>query len=291
MSDSPAHPRRSRRRAVGSAGLGGGAARRPEHLTGLADVSAAAALLLAAIDRMTEEVAEKERLLNLKSVLAEEVQHRVRNNLQLIYGMLIERLNDAGEDDGKRGLLAIARRVSSLAQVYDDLLGDETTRTTDFGGYVRSVCANLAEIQAIPTGGVTLTCENETLPLELDTVTALGLVVTELVANGYDHAFPEGTGTIAVSVRRVVGRPDVAEMIVADTGFGFPMATEGKRHGLAMVRRLVEQARGTAERVFDNGTVWTIRFPVLPTVAPIVVPIKVPIRVPDAVATVVPIVD
>ncbi len=170
----------------------------------------------------------------------------------------------ARDDDGKRGLLAITRRVSTLAQVYDHLLGTEMTRTTDFGGYVTSLCFDLAEIQASPAGGVRLVCDAAPLPLGLDTVTALGLIVTELVANGYDHALPEGSGTIAVSVRRDAGD---AVMTIADSGPGFAPATEGKRHGLGLVRRLAEQVRGTAKRAFDRGTVWTIRFPVAPTEA------------------------
>ncbi len=245
-----------------------------DFLTGFANVLAEAvataarnALLRATIDRMATEVEEKERLLDQKKVLAEELQHRVRNNLQLIYGMLIKQLKDTRDDEGKRGLLAIARRVSTLAQVYDHLLGNEMTRTTDFGSYVKSLCFNLAEIQSIPADRVMLTCDCDPLLLELDTVTALGLVVTELVANGYDHAFPEGTGEIAVSVRRAADDADVAVMTIADSGPGFVTAPESKRHGLGLVRRLVEQLRGTATRAFDHGTVWTIRFPVAPAIA------------------------
>ncbi len=225
------------------------------------------ARLRATVDRMAREVAEKERLLDQKKALAEELQHRVRNNLQLIYGMLINQSKDPGGGDGKRGLLAIARRVSTLAQVYDHLLGDEMTRTTDFGGYVTSLCFNLAEIQASPAGGVRLVCDSDPMLLELDTVTALGLIVTELVANGYDHAFPEGAGTIAVSVRRADDDACGAVMTITDSGPGFATACEGKRHGLGLVRRLVEQVRGTAKREFDHGTVWTIRFPVAPAEA------------------------
>jgi two-component sensor histidine kinase len=56
-------------------------------------------------------------------------------------------------------------------------------RTTDFGGYVKSLCDRLAEVQAAPDGAVTLTCLSEPLILDLDVVTALGLVVAELVTN------------------------------------------------------------------------------------------------------------
>jgi two-component sensor histidine kinase len=239
-----------------------------DFLTGFANVlaeavetSARTAVLESTIERMKVLVEEKDRLLEQKKVLAEELQHRVRNNLQLVYGMLSKQLDDTPDTAGQRGIKAISRRVSTLAQVYDHLLGNEMTRTTDFGSYVRSLCLNLAEIQAAPAGRVTLTCDSDAIVLGLDVVTALGIVVAEVVTNSYDHAFPEGKrGSIAVSVRRTDG--DIATLTISDDGTGFLAKAENKRHGLGLVRRLVEQVRGRAIVNADHGTVWTIKIPI-----------------------------
>ena len=51
--------------------------------------------------------------------------------------------------------------------------------------------------------------------LDLDVVTALGIVVAELVTNSYDHAFPSGKGSATVSERRVAGDLDMATMATA----------------------------------------------------------------------------
>jgi two-component sensor histidine kinase len=239
-----------------------------DFLTGFANVlaeavatSARTAMLQTNIEQMKVLVQEKDRLLDQKKVLAEELQHRVRNNLQLVYGMLTKQLGDTADNVGQKGIKAIARRVSTLAQVYDHLLGTEMTRTTDFGAYVKSLCLNLAEIQSASEGAVTLTCDSESLILDLDVVTALGLVVAELVINSYDHAFPSGKGSTIVSVRRAVGNVDMATMTISDNGKGFKAKAEGKRHGLGLVLRLIEQVRGTAMVDSDHGTVWTINFP------------------------------
>ena len=187
---------------------------------------------------------EMKILLQQKKVSAEELQHRVRNNLQLVYGMLSRQLGDTADKDGQRGIKAIARRVSTLAQVYDHLHGNEMTRTTDFASYVKSLCLNLAEIQGTSDHAIALTCDSESVILDLDVVTALGLVVTELVTNSYDHAFPGGEGSTNVSVRRAAGDFDMATMTISDNGTGFDSGAEGKRHGLGLVRRLIEQVRG-----------------------------------------------
>jgi two-component sensor histidine kinase len=249
-----------------------------DFLTGFANVlaeavatSARTASLQDAVTRMKVLVQDKDRLLDQKSVLAEELQHRVRNNLQLVYGMLSKQLDDTADKAGQRGIKAIARRVSTLAQVYDHLLGAEMTRTTDFGGYVKSLCLNLAEIQGAPEGTVTLTCDSEPLHLDLDVVTALGIVVAEVVTNSYEHAFSGGRGSILVSVRSAPGDGDAATMIISDDGAGFEAKAESKRHGLGLVRRLVEQVRGTASLDSENGTVWTVRIPSHPAALPIAI--------------------
>jgi two-component sensor histidine kinase len=245
-----------------------------DFLTGFANVLAEAvdtavrtATLQRTIEQMKVLVEEKDRLLGQKNVLAEELQHRVRNNLQLVYGMLSKQLDDTPDRHGQRGIKAIARRVSTLAQVYDHLHGSEMTRTTDFASYVQSLCLNLAEIQDSAGAGVTLTCNSDTIILDLDVVTALGLVVAELVTNAYDHAFPHGKGSIGVAVRRDPEDPGTATLTIRDTGTGFKPQTESKRHGLGLVRRLIEQVRGTVILDSDRGTVWTIQFPTVSAMA------------------------
>lgn len=239
-----------------------------DFLTGFANVLAEAvstsertALLRITIERMRILVEEKDRLLDQKKVLAAELQHRVRNNLQLVAGMLSKQLENTTEQPAQRGLKSIARRVSTLAQVYDQLLGTEMTRTMDFGGYVDSLCANLAEFQEGPDGAITLSCECDSIPLDLDVVTALGIVVAELVTNSYEHAFPGGRGKIAVAVRRDRDNPGAAVLTIGDNGTGFTAQAESKRHGLGLVRRLVEEARGAVTVTTNHGSVWSIRFP------------------------------
>jgi two-component sensor histidine kinase len=219
-------------------------------------------VLQTTIDRMNRLVEEKDRLLEQKQTLAEELQHRVRNNLQLVYGMLSKQLDDTEDKIGQRGIKAIARRIRTLAQVYDHLQDGQMTRTTDFGDYLKSLCLNVAMLQRVPNDAITLSYDSDPVFLDLDVVTALGIVVAELVTNCYDHAFPGGEGSIIVSLRRVAGDGKVATLTIRDNGPGFTPAAESKRQGIGLVQRLIEQVRGTAVIETDHGTAWIISFPV-----------------------------
>ena len=97
------------------------------------------------------------------------------------------------------------------------------------------------------------------IPLALDVVTALGMVVAELVTNSYGHAFPDGAGKIAVTLVRSADA-DGATLTIQDDGVGFEAKGESSRRGLGLVRRLMEQVNGTLDIRSDNGTIWTLTF-------------------------------
>ncbi len=241
-----------------------------DFLTGFANVLGEAVatakrikVLHAAVERMQALVEEKDRLLEQRNVLAEELQHRVRNNLQLVYGMLSKQLDETTDVASQRGIRGIARRVLTLAQVYDQLLGSEITRTIDFCEYLKALCVNISDVHAPSDGSIRLECSSDTLLLDLDVITALGIIVAELVTNSFDHAFPTGKGQIRVSLSLDDGGDGhMATMIICDDGSGFVPDAESKRHGLGLVRRLSEQIGGSATIESDHGTIWTVRFPI-----------------------------
>ena len=158
-----------------------------DFLTGFANVITEAVAtnariggLRTTIEQMKGLIREQDRLLDQKNVLAEELQRRVRNNLQLIYGMLGKQLDSTDDKAVQRGIKAIARRVHTLAHVYDYLHGNEITRAVDFGTYLKSLCVNIAQLNEIGSGSVALTCDCDPITLDLDVVTALGIVAAEL---------------------------------------------------------------------------------------------------------------
>ena len=241
-----------------------------DFLTGFANVLAEAVatstrsrLLRETVVAMQALVVEKDRLLEERNLLAQELQHRVRNNLQLVNGMLTEQLRQTADEPGQKGLRAIVRRVMSLAQVYDQLLGVGMRGKLDFATYIRLLCVNLPDLQPTSDFPIKLICHSEPVSLDLAAATALGLVVAELVSNCYEHAFTTRGGGIEVRV----GPDSTADrgiVTVRDDGVGYAPAAETKRHGIGLVRRLMQQVDGTIDVVGDAGTTWTLRFPVEP---------------------------
>lgn len=203
-----------------------------------------------------------QRLLAEKNLLAEELQHRVRNNLQMVGGMLATYARNVAVDGtARKGLGAIVRRVMTLAQIYDSLLGVGLSTTIDLGSYLEELCRSLPEMQEDKPERVDLRCDVEPLLLGLDSVTALGMVVAELVTNSYGHAFPQRNGNIVVTLLKNNGDGS-ATLSIKDDGIGFAVRTDSSRRGLGLVGRLVEQVGGTMVLQSGEGTTWTLTFPV-----------------------------
>ena len=199
-------------------------------------------------------------LVEQQKLLAEELQHRVRNNLQMVSAMLYSYARTGIDDKARHEVNSISSRVMMLAQIYDSLLGVGLSETIDVGQYLRQLCKSLPGLQDDRTWKVGLECRAESIMLPLNDVTVLGMIVAELVTNSYRHAFPSMEGTIGVSLERL---PDLGEAIltVQDDGVGFNTMGETSRRGIGLVRKLIEQMGGTLDVRSLAGTLWTLVFP------------------------------
>ena len=238
-------------------------------LTGFANVLAEAVgtyvrntAMEAAMEQMRAVVLEKDRLLAEKNILAEELKHRVRNNLQLVQSMLRSHLRSESGTEDKSAVQAIIRRVTTLSEVYEQLLGTGMGRSIDLGDYVRALCQRLPGLQSNLNAAIDLKCKTQSMLVDLDTVTAIGMVVAELVSNSYEHAFGAAGGQIRVDLAWTAV-DGAARLTVQDNGASFVEKPTSKRHGVGLVRRLMEQVHGSAEMRSEGGTCWALRFPAM----------------------------
>ncbi len=230
-------------------------------LTGFANVVAEAVGTSERTATLQATLSEMHDLVDQKGVLAAELQHRVRNNLQLVYNMLIQQI-EFSDQNGTEGIQTIARRVMSLANIYDHLLNHGLVQTIDFGAYLQSLCENLQDFQGKRQSEITLVCDVMPMALEIDLVTSLGIIVTEVISNSYLHAFPDGSGSITV---QLIQKDNSGLLTIFDDGTGFTEKKISKRHGIGLIKRLMEQSHGTAKLESDQGTKWVLTFPITPT--------------------------
>jgi two-component sensor histidine kinase len=151
-----------------------------------------------------------------KDALLLELQHRVKNNLQMITALIrLEARNVQDHQVGER-FDRLAGRINSLALLYRSLSTEGQGDTVDLGVYLSQIAS--AVIQAHAREGIRLDLQIDTWPVSLDVAMPAGLVVNELLTNSLKHAFPDEAGG-TITLHSLVD-DNGCHVVVADDGVG-----------------------------------------------------------------------
>ena len=187
----------------------------------------------------------------MRGVLAQEIHHRVKNNLQTVASLLRLQARDAANVDPRKALDDSVNRILAIAAVHEVLTEqrDEDVDLADLLGRLRAML-----VQDVGAAGHEVTAELEPITLAGNRATALALVFSELLGNAFEH----GGAHVEVSLH---GRNGDVVLTIADDGAGIPAEpTHGT--GLSIVRALVrDELGGTLELRGDEGTRAEVRFP------------------------------
>ena len=193
--------------------------------------------LLADLQARTREL---EQALAQKTALLHEVDHRVKNNLQLISSLLLlqsRRIDDEGARLALRGML---ERVSAIATVHRRLFHSDDIERFDVAEFVRDLAGDVAT--GASRHGVEIRLDLEPVAVAASQAAPLALVVNELLGNAVKHGFPgDRMGSVRIAIHRREGEFDLS---VADDGVGIgegPMALAG--FGGVIVQLLCQQLR------------------------------------------------
>jgi len=197
-----------------------------------------------------------------KEVLLQEVHHRVKNNLQVISGLLDLQSYHITDDRSKEIYKESQNRVLTMALIHEELYQAKDLAQVDYGAYIRSLVTNLFTSYAVDPGRIKLTIQAEEVQMVVDTAIPCGLIINELVTNSIKHAFPGGKkGEVSI----LFGQRDEGRyhLEISDDGVGMatnPDAKETSSLGLQLVRLLVDQLSGEMRIEGGSGTRFVIDF-------------------------------
>jgi two-component sensor histidine kinase/putative methionine-R-sulfoxide reductase with GAF domain len=175
----------------------------------------------------------------LRGVLAQEIHHRVKNNLQTVASLL--RLQARVDDvDPRKALGDSVNRILAIAAVHE-VLTEHREDTVDLAELLERLRATL--VQGL-VSGTEVTAELESVELEGQRATAVALVFSELLGNALEH----GGRHVAI---RLVRDGDIALLSITDDGPGMSDAAEGT--GLSIVRALVDDELGGSLVLVDGA--------------------------------------
>jgi PAS domain S-box-containing protein len=226
-------------------------------------------MVLASIIDITERKRAQvriEKALEEKTVLLNELHHRVKNNLQMISSLLSLQANSSDDLRLREVLSECQNRVKAMGLTHQLLYEHKDFSRVDLGEYLNRLSQLLLSSYRAGSKGVSLelVLSPERHYVGLEKAIPCGLAVNELVTNAFKHAFPaERQGTITVSLAGGEGNEVV--LTIADDGIGLPSDFDIntiKSLGLRLVPLLTEQLQGTLTIDGSAGSSFALRFPV-----------------------------
>ena len=219
------------------------------------------AALIDVTDRARAEREEYNRQIRDKDVLLKELQHRVKNNLQLVVALI--RLEARSERrGGKANLAMLAGRIESLQLLYQALSTEAPAGEIDLGHYLSQIATAVMNTYAVD--GIRLNLKVDYAPVSINIALSVGLVVNELLTNSFKYAFG-GRGHGVITMECLRQGDDRYRVVVADDGIGLPdgvvWPVPGKI-GALIVQTLRENTRTdfNVETAPDEGVRVTITF-------------------------------
>jgi len=201
-----------------------------------------------------------------KEVLLREIHHRVKNNLQLISGLL-DMTRMRTDDETTNGILTdMMLKIQTMAQIHTRLYESKQFGKVSLTGQIRDQIAALSNIYSHKGHEIQCEIQSGEVFLPVDQAIPCALVVNEVLSNAYKHAFAgRKKGTIQISAVHENGR---IRILVRDDGIGLPADFDISRTnslGLKLIRTLVQhQLKGSLTLESKNGTEMSMEFPLTP---------------------------
>jgi PAS domain S-box-containing protein len=188
--------------------------------------------------------------LQAREIVVREADHRIKNSLQLVVGLLRMQRKRLSDPEASAALDSAAARVEAVAQSHLALQQSEDLKTVDLGRALRDLCARLGPLN--PAMRVECGFAGH-LTLDAERAIPLALIVNELLTNALRHAYPAGGGTVTVDV--VVSRETVT-IAVSDAGVGYAQGENGAGLGSTVIQTLARQidAEVTTQSAPGAGT-------------------------------------
>jgi two-component sensor histidine kinase len=207
-------------------------------------------------DQIKKSLAEKE-------VLLHEINHRVKNNLQVMSSLLRLQSRQVSQKNYSNVLKEAQNRLHTMALIHEKLFQSRSIAHIDVEAYLKRLVAHLSYLYGVKSSRIKTIIDAQGLQLKVDKADPIGLIANELISNCFKYAFPEGRqGTVSVSFSL---ESNEFQFMVSDNGVGLREdldTSDVQTLGLQLVNTLVKQLHGIMIVKRSGGTEFLISFPV-----------------------------
>jgi two-component sensor histidine kinase len=211
---------------------------------------------------ISERSAELEGSLKATRAMAREVNHRVKNNLQMIMSLLALQSGQVKHDEAKSVIDQTRARMAALSLIHR-LLYEKSDFAdqgeVDMDRVFHELCSQLHGSVG-GRAGAAMECQSSVGNRPVDEAVPVALFAVEAISNAYRHAFPGGrSGHLSVSLSK---SGDTIKLEIVDDGVGYDSGSNHNMMGMDLIRAFVEQLDGklAIEANPDKGVSVTLTY-------------------------------
>ena len=211
--------------------------------------------IIAYVNELDEKYRQEKKDKEEIEYLSRELNHRVKNNLQIISSLIFSQMERIKGSEARESLVSINNKIMSLSLIHQKLLHSGGSQILSVEEYMKELTGFLNQ-----SSGKKVDLEIETKPddilLDVQYAVHLGLIINELFSNTVKHGL---NGTEA-SVRVLIEQKNNTSLFVKykDNGSGFSAGLQSlsdNSFGLGFVKTMVESYDGFMKTYNDNGAV------------------------------------
>ncbi|GEM_PF-586413 len=222
------------------------------------------------VDERTEELTEMNKALNASlyltqqqkeniSFLMRELNHRVKNNLQLINSLIDFQKVGNNHSQQSENLKQLQSRIFTVSRIHDLLdHGEMAEDDIQIDKFISQLAKDLVDFSGNDIG-----LKLDIPPLEFQTrkLTYVGLILNELITNSIKYAFTEKQENKLITIR-LINKDNLLKLTYCDNGMGLPEIDQrsSKSLGLNIISVLTEELEGTLEMKSEKGAVFNFLF-------------------------------
>ena len=220
---------------------------------------------------LADEIAERRQIsaelavsLKDREVLLKEVYHRVKNNFQVVSGLINMQADLIEDPKAKTLFLELQNKVKSIALIHQKLYQSSSLSQIDYGEYLRVILLDVFDSYNVDKN-IGLRVNADKALIDLQQAVPCTLIVNEMLSNAFKHAFPGGRkGLIEIGFRTEGGNYILS---YSDNGVGIPEGITFERTeslGMSLIAGLTRQLRGEIKIGRTGGTQYILTFPAGP---------------------------
>ena len=216
------------------------------------------------VNERTQMINDKNILLskeiNNKNILHKELFHRVKNNLQIISGILHMHSKKVEDKMAQEVLTHSIQTITSMGMIHEKLYKSDNLENIDFHNYLLELISYIK--YSLNDNEIVFDIECKDIMLTLKNVVPLGLILNEIITNSFKHAFnTTSLERMEITIKITKDNDNKVELKISDNGVGIDISKLKKNFGFKLIESLATyQLEGSIEYYNLNGFAYCIKF-------------------------------